>query len=75
MSPAYDQVLHAHDPAAELARQLLIATALAEKAAARAPERRDEVDALIAHLEEAVACAYRVAARRSTGTPRQLHVA
>ena len=60
MAFAYDRVSHVRHPAAELASHLLIATALAEKAAALAPERRAEVEALIAHLEDATGEAQRL---------------
>jgi hypothetical protein len=50
----------AGDAAGEIARHILLATALAEKTATAAPERRGEVDELIVRLEDAIAVAYRL---------------
>ena len=66
---------HARHPASELASQLLVATALAEKAAALAPERRGEAERLIACLEEAGALAQRLGEPSIVQERRQLEVA
>jgi hypothetical protein len=69
-----DRYAHApaRNPAAELAGHLLMATALAEKtASAVAPERRAEVDELLARLEDAVGLAYRLVPAVREGAARR----
>jgi hypothetical protein len=57
----------------EIARHILLATALAEKVAAASPERRREVDELIDRLEDAIGVAYRLSPAKGA-TKRELQL-